>query len=418
MSSAGDTRAGSPYQEGSEPEAAAVTRKQAKAPLPRRLRTILNLEEFEAAARKHLPKPIFGYIAEAAESRGSLHQNRDAFSGYDFLPRVLIDVSHRTTRTELLGHVYDAPFGIAPMGICALSAYRGDIIQSRAAAAANIPHILSSSSVIPLEEVIKENPRAWFQAYLSGDQPAIMAMVERVAWAGYDTLVITVDTPAYPNRENYLRAGFHSPLQPSLGLAWQGLTHPRWLIGTFLRTFLRHGMPHFENNYAARGAPILSRKVERDFSDRAHLNWEHFKDIRRMWTGKLLLKGILSAKDAVIAADLGADGVIVSNHGGRQLDGAVAPIRVIGDVASACPGIPVMMDSGVRRGTDVLKALALGAKFVWVGRPFNYAGAVGAEAGVTYAINLLLEEISRDMAMLGVRSIDEVKAGEHLIART
>ena len=137
-----------------------------------------------------------------------------------------------------------------------------------------------------------------------------------------------------------------------------------------------------------------------------------------MWTGKLLLKGILSAKDAVIAADLGADGVIVSNHGGRQLDGAVAPIRVIGAVASACPGIPVMMDSGVRRGTDVLKALALGAKFVWVGRPFNYAGAVGAEAGVTYAINLLLEEISRDMAMLGVRSIDEVKAGEHLIART
>jgi L-lactate dehydrogenase (cytochrome) len=177
-------------------------------------------------------------------------------------------------------------------------------------------------------------------------------------------------------------------------------------------------MPHFENNYAARGAPILSRKVERDFSDRAHLNWEHFKDIRRMWTGKLLLKGILSAKDAVIAADLGADGVIVSNHGGRQLDGAVAPIRVIGDVVSACPGIPVMMDSGVRRGTDVLKALALGAKFVWVGRPFNYAGAVGGEAGVTYAIHLLMEEISRDMAMLGVRSIDEVKAGEHLIART
>jgi L-lactate dehydrogenase (cytochrome) len=417
MSGAGDTRAGSPYQEGSEPEALSAMRKKAKAPLPRRLRTILNLEDFEVAARKHLPKPIFGYIAEAAESRVSLRQNRDAFAEYDFLPRVLIDVSHRTTRTELLGHVYDAPFGIAPMGISALSAYRGDIIQSRAAAATNIPHILSSSSLIPLEDVIRENPRAWFQAYLSGDQPKIMAMVERVARAGYDTLVITVDTPAYPNRENYLRVGFNSPLKPSLSLAWQGVTHPRWLVGTFLKTFLRHGMPHFENNYATRGAPILSPNVERDFADRAHLNWEHFKAIRRIWTGKLLVKGVLSPKDAVIAADHGADGVIVSNHGGRQLDGAVAPIRVIADVASACPSIPVMMDGGVRRGTDVLKALALGAKFVWVGRPFNYAGAIGGEAGVAYAINLLLEEISRDMAMLGVRSLAELSAEAHLVVR-
>jgi len=417
MSGAGNIRAGSPYERTSEAPARSATKDQTQAPLPRSLRSILSLEDFEVAARRHLPRPIFGYISEAAETRWSLRQNRDAFSRYEFVPRVLVGVADRTTRTSLFGQTYDAPFGIAPMGISALSAYRGDLIQARAAARANIPMVLSSSSLIPLEEVIKANPAAWFQAYLSGDQPSIAAMVERVARAGFGTLVVTVDTPAYPNRENYLRWGFSSPLRPSLRLALDGLMRPRWLFGTFLRTILRHGLPHFENNYATRGAPILSSSVERDFADRAHLNWKHFSDIRRLWTGKLVVKGILSPKDAAMAADLGADGIIVSNHGGRQLDGAVAAITVLQDVVLACPTIPVMMDGGVRRGTDVLKALALGAAFVFVGRPFNYAGAIAGEVGITYAINLLLQEVSRNMAMLGVRTLSEISPGEHLVSR-
>ena len=177
---------------------------------------------------------------------------------------------------------------------------------------------------------------------------------------------------------------------------------------------VRHGMPHFENNFARRGAPILSANVLRDFSDRGHLNWEHFRTIRRMWTGTLVVKGILDLRDARLAVAYGADGIIVSNHGGRQLDGTVSPMRVLPAIAKACQDVPAMVDSGFRRGTDVLKALALGAKFVFVGRPFNYAAAVAGEAGVRKGISLLREEVSRDMAMLGVTATSNLR-GDFLL---
>jgi L-lactate dehydrogenase (cytochrome) len=201
-------------------------------------------------------------------------------------------------------------------------------------------------------------------------------------------------------------------------LAWDGVTHPRWLVGTFLRTLLRHGMPHFENNYAKRGAPILSPSVLRDFSDRGHLNWKHFDLIRSLWKGRLVVKGILNPRDARIARDAGADGIIVSNHGGRQLDGAISPLRALPGVVAACGEIPVMLDGGVRRGTDVLIALALGAKMVFVGRPFGYAAAVGSEAGVRHAIGLLSSEVSRNMAMLGINRLDELDARSHISRRS
>lgn len=399
-----------------EPLVAGTSKTQTAQP-PRRLRRILNLDDFEAAAHRHLPRPVFGYISAAAETNSSYRRNRDAFGDYEFVPRMLVGVANRTTRTSLLGQTYDAPFGIAPMGISALSAYRGDIVQARAAAQANVPMILSSSSLIRLEEVIQANPAAWFQAYLAGDQAGIAAMVDRVARAGFKTLVVTVDTPANPNKENYIRMGFSSPLRPSIRLALDGLTHPRWLIGTFVRTILNYGIPHFENNYATRGVPIIASNVERSFADRALLTWQHFSDIRRIWGGNLVIKGVLHRQDAMIAADLGADGIIVSNHGGRQLDGAVSAISVLKGIVDACPNIPVMMDGGVRRGTDVLKALALGAKFVFVGRPFNYAAAIAGEAGVAYAIDLLKQEVYRDMAMLGINALDEIRADEHLVKR-
>ena len=205
-----------------------------------------------------------------------------------------------------------------------------------------------------------------------------------------------------------MRAGFSTPLRPTLRLAWDGITHPRWLFGTFLRTLLRHGMPHFENNEATRGPPILSPNVLRDFSDRGHLNWKHFELIRRLWKGKLVIKGILDSADARIAREAGADGIIVSNHGGRQLDGAVSALRVLPEIVAACPDIPIMIDGGVRRGTDVFKALALGAKFVFVGRPFGYAAAIGGEDGVSHAIRLLSAEVLRDMALLGITSLAEL----------
>jgi L-lactate dehydrogenase (cytochrome) len=378
---------------------------------PRRLRAILSLEDFEPAARRVLPRPIFGYVAGGCETDASLHGNRSAFDTWRFVPRVLQGVAQRTQATTLFGHTWSAPFGIAPMGMCALSAYRGDIALARAARAANVPMLCSGTALVALEDVRAANPDAWFQAYVPGEPARIEALVERVARAGYGTLVVTADTAVSGNRENHVRVGFSSPLRPSVSLAWQGVTHPRWLLGTALRTLATHGMPHFENSQAVRGAPILSRHAVRDFGARDHLGWEHLRLIRRLWPGKLVVKGILGAEDAREARDCGADGLIVSNHGGRQLDGAVSPLQALPAVVAAASDLPVMMDSGVRRGSDVLKAIALGARFVFVGRPFAYAAAVGGEAGVAHGIAILQQEIHRNMALLGITRAEQVREG-------
>jgi len=387
----------------SAPTLAVRDRAPATRPVPATLRDVLCLHDFEALARRRLPRPIFGYVAGAAEDNRSLHDNRAAFDELGFTTRVLVDVSRRSQAVELFGERYSSPFGIAPMGLAALSAYQGDLVLARAAQQAGIASILSGSSLTPLEAVAEAAPRSWFQAYLPGDPARIDALLARVARAGYQTLVLTVDIPVSANRENNVRAGFSTPLRPSLRLAWDGLTHPRWLAGTFARTLLRQGMPHFENSFAERGAPILSANVLRDFSARDHLNWTHLAQIRRQWRGNLVVKGLLSVADAQAAREHGADAVILSNHGGRQLDGAVSPLRVLADVVDALgPGYPVLIDSGFRRGSDVLKALALGARMVFVGRPFNHAAAVAGEAGVAHAIALLRDEVDRNLAMLGV----------------
>jgi L-lactate dehydrogenase (cytochrome) len=379
--------------------------------MPDPLRRMLSLHDFEAAARKRLPKPIYAYVSGAVEDGHSERGNRDAFAEYGFLPKVLVDVSARSTRCTVLGKEFAAPVGVAPMGISAISGYRGDIVMAKAAADAGVPCIMSGSSLIRLETVMEQAPGTWFQAYLPGDDAQIAALIDRVAAAGVGTLVLTVDTPVAANRENNVRAGFSTPLRPSLGLAWQGLTHPRWLFGTFLRTLLRHGMPHFENNYATRGAPILSASVLRDFSDRGHLNWEHVAAIRRRWRGQMVLKGVLHPDDARTALALGMDGIIVSNHGGRQLDGSVPPLHALPAIVDAVGGrMEVMLDSGVRRGTDVIKALALGARCVFVGRPFNYAATVAGQRGVAHAIALIAEEVKRDMGLLGVVDVRELNA--------
>lgn len=392
--------------------APAVTRPApgARAAAPPRLRPFLSLQDFETAARRHLPRPLFEYIAGGAEDAASLHDNRAAFGEWGFVTRVLRNVCGRSQAVELFGKRHASPFGIAPMGISALSAYRGDLVQARAAAGEGVPMIMSGSSLIPLEEVIAAAPDTWFQAYLPGETAKIEALIDRVDRAGVQTLVLTVDTAVLANRENNIRAGFSTPLRPSLRLAWQGLTHPRWTVGTFLRTLVTHGMPHFENSSATRGAPILSSRVARDFGAKDHLDWNHLALIRRQWKRTLVVKGIMNADDARQVRALGADGLIVSNHGGRQLDGTVSPLRVLPDIVQAVGGdFPVMMDSGIRRGTDVLKALALGARFVFVGRPFNYAAAVAGEAGVRHAIRILADEIQRDLGLLGLTSISELK---------
>ncbi|NTJ36027.1 alpha-hydroxy-acid oxidizing protein [Agrobacterium rhizogenes] len=385
----------------------AAKRKDARV-VPRRLRSILSLDDFEVAARCHLPRPIFGYVAGATEAGIAFADNRASFVERSFIPRVLVNVGTRDASVELFGQRFAHPFGIAPMGLSALAAYDGDVTLSRAAAAAGTFAILSATSLTRLERVSQEAGSRWFQAYLPGETDRIGAMLDRVEAAGFETFVLTVDVPVAGNRENNIRNGFDAPLRPSARLAWQGMTHPRWLLGTALRTLVRYGMPHFENMDAFRGPPILSRDLVRAIGKRDQLAWDHVDLIRKRWKGRFILKGILSSEDAGIAASRGVDGIIVSNHGGRQLDGAIAPLRVLPAIVAAAGGIPVMLDGGVRRGTDVLKAIALGAAFVFVGRPFLFAASIAGDAGVAHAIHILSDEIDRNMALLGARTLQQI----------
>ena len=382
----------------------------------RRFARYLALDDFEAAARRHLPRMLYGFISGGAETNAARQGNLDSYHDYAFVPRVLADVSRRSHGKMLFGRAYAAPFGIAPMGASAICAYRGDLVFAQAAAAANIPMILSATSLIRLEEVRAAGPTAWYQAYLPGDPSRIEPLVDRVAAAGYEVFVLTADVPVSANRENNVRTGFSIPIKPSAKLAWDIVTHPGWSLGTFARTVIRQGVPHLESMDAVRGPPIISRHLERAIGNRDQLSWEHVRLIRRRWNGRLVIKGILSAADARAAKDCGVDGIMVSNHGGRQLDGAVAPLRVLPQIMEAARGMTVMLDGGIRRGTDVLKALALGADFVFVGRPFLYAAAVGGEPGVRHAIELLSSEVGRDMALLGVSDLSEVRP--ELLTRT
>jgi L-lactate dehydrogenase (cytochrome) len=367
---------------------------------------ILSLDDFEDAARRMLPRPIFGYAFGGSETGASMRANRAVWDEYSFVPKTLVDTSGRSQKTTLFGRSYDSPFGIAPMGGTSMAAFEGDLVLARAAAKANIPMAMSGAALTPLEDVRAEGPTAWFQAYLPGDDETIRRLIERVERAGYDTLVVTVDVQVASNREHYIRTGFHTPLRPTLRLAWDSLVRPRWLFGMLARTLLTHGMPHFEN--MGPRVALISRTGKRDPGGRERLSWKHIEDIRSRWKGKLVLKGILDIADARRARAYGIDGVIVSNHGGRQLDGAVTPLRVLPAIVAEAGSMTVMMDGGVRRGTDVLKALALGAKFVFVGRPFFYAAAVGGERGVKHAIQLLRDEIHRDMALLGINTLAEM----------
>ncbi len=383
---------------------------QLAADLPRSLRSVFSFDDLPARARKRLPTRIFGFVEGGVETNTARDANRAAFGAWSFRPRVLVNTVDRSLGMDLFGQAFASPFGIAPMGATSLIAFECERVLAEAAGAKNIPFILSGSSLMPLETILKANPNSWFQAYIPGDRARIGPLVDRVARAGYGTLVVTVDVSVGGNRENNARNGFMLPLRPDLSLAWDGISHPRWLFSNMVRTLVTRGMPHFENVDATRGAPVISAQAERSFGRRDALCWDDIAWIRDRWRGTLVLKGVLAAEDAARAADIGIDGVIVSNHGGRQLDGAMASLEALPEVQQTSGPMTVMLDSGVRRGTDVLKAIALGATGVFVGRSFLYAAAIGGRAGVEHAISLLSLEIDRNMAMLGCTRLDEFGA--------
>lgn len=376
---------------------------------PRAFRDLLALDDFERHARRRLPNMIYQYVAGGVESGQGIAGNFDAYQRFKFIPRMFRDVSGRSQATTLFGHTYQHPFGVAPLGGASFVAYQADIALAKAARQMNVPMILSASSLVRLEDVHAANADAWFQAYLAGDQPRIDRLVDRVEAAGYQTLVVTGDTPMLGNREHNIRSGFSMPIKITPKVAFESAINPRWLLGTVAQTFLRHGAPHFENTDAERGPPMMSGKV-RNTNARDKLCWKNVEAIRKKWRGNLVIKGLMSPEDAFIARDLGADAVILSNHGGRQLDHTIPPLFTLAEIAAKKGAMKVIIDSGIRRGTDVMKAMALGADFVFLGRPFLYASVIGGQRCVEHAMHILRDEIDRDLALIGVRTPAELDA--------
>jgi L-lactate dehydrogenase (cytochrome) len=372
------------------------------------LQGILALKDFEPAARRKLPRSLYGFVAGGAEDGRSPRANLAAFDEYGFSPRVLVNVSTRSQATTLFGKRHASPMGIAPMGAAGLCWYEADLALARAAEVAEVPFVLSGASTVALERVIEQAPGAWYQAYLPADRGRIERLLERIRVAGYEVLVVTVDVPVGANRENNVRNGFSIPLRPSLRLAFDALTHPRWMLETLAATLLHAGVPHFENFGAERGKSITAGLDDARTLGRDALSWSDLAWIRKRWNGPLVLKGVLNVEDARQALAASVDGIIVSNHGGRQLDGAASPLRALPAIAEAAGDLVVMIDGGIRRGTDVLKALALGAEFVFVGRPMLFGAALAGEAGVLHALSILRQEIDRDLALLGCTDIASV----------
>lgn len=377
---------------------------------------ILNLDDIEIAARGRLPRAIYGFAANGSERGASVLANARSFERWSLLPRTLMDVASIDQSTTLFGERHASPFGIAPMGGCSLFAHRADLALAQGARNSGIPFVLSAASSVPLEQVMDAAPGSWYQGYIPGDKARITALLARLRSAKVGVLVITVDVPVASNRDRDRRLGFTVPLKPRFSLAVDGVLHPRWLVDTFARTLLTDGIPRLPNfGGEPTGPPIIATPSPAARSDRERFTWAHVALIRRQWSGALVIKGVLSAEDARMARNAGVDGLIVSNHGGRQLDGAAAPLDVLPEVLDMAGDLPVCLDGGIRRGTDALKALALGARFVFLGRPMLYAAAIGGQAGVEQAVRILQSEIKTSLALLGCNRIDELRSS-HLRA--
>lgn len=363
---------------------------------------LLSVADYERVASRRLPSCVRGFIVGGTEDEVSLRENRRSFEDWQFVPRGLCQVADRHTHVSLWGSDLAMPVGIAPTGLAALVAHDGDLSLAMAARDAGVPFIISGSSSVPLEELLAVAPSCWYQAYFPGDRSRIERIVHRLLRAAISTLVVTIDTCVAANRENNARHDFNIPFRLTPKLLLDGMLHPRWTLCVFARTLASRGIPRFANLYEEIGTPITVEPPHGFRTGRDRLSWDDVHWLREHWPGKLVLKGVLHPADAERAVSLGVDALIVSNHGGRQLDGSLAPLHALPDVVrTVSSAMPVFMDGGVRRGTDVLKALALGAKLVFVGRPALYGMAVGGRPGVTAVLRLLQQEIDRDLALLG-----------------
>ena len=374
-----------------------------------------NIADLRNLARRRLPRALFEYIDRGAEDEISLRNNRAAFESIRFEPRTLVDVSKRNQAITLFGRPATMPVMIGPTGCGGLCAYEGEILLARAAARAGVPYAMAAASLTAMEKV-KENAgdgTLWFQHAMWPDRTLCHALVERARETGFHALVVTSDGAVPGNREFNRRNGFTTPFRLTRHNALD-LFHPRWLSTVILPYLIRQGGMPTHDNYPKELGKRVTAGPAATAADRARfrtdaISWDDLRALRKVWPRALIVKGILSSRDAVIAADCGVDGIIVSNHGGRMLDGAATPFDVLPRIVDAVGHrITVIADSGFRRGSDVVKALALGAKAVALGRAPLYGLTVAGEAGVARALAIFRDEIDRVMALLGCNNISEL----------
>jgi len=372
------------------------------------LSRVLTIDELRARAKRRLPAFAWEYIESGAEDEHTLARNRAAFQDYRFAPATLVDTRARSAALELFGQRLPSPLIVAPTGFNGLAYGQGDLALARGAAALGLPFTLSSFSNMGLEQIAQASSGPlWMQLYML-ENPAITdALLQRADAAGYAALVVTTDAQVGSGRE-WQRRCYRSPGRLSVRHALDAACHPRWLGG-----IVRHGMPRFENLReffapdqldAMRGAPAITGQLK------PGVTWRDLERLRSKWTKPLIVKGILSLADARRAQQAGADAIVLSNHGGRQMDDAIAPLEILDTVKQALPDLTILIDSGFRRGNDILKAVALGASAVLVGRAPLYGLAAAGQAGVEHALRLLHGEIERSLGLLGCNTLAEVSA--------
>ena len=369
-----------------------------------------NIHDLREMARRKLPKGVFEFVDRGTEDDNAVANNRAALERIRFRPRTLVDVSKRTQAITLFGKPQPMPICVGPTGTAGLLWYGGEVGIARAAAKAGIPFTVGTNSMTSMEEIAeKAGGTLWFQLYMWSDRALSHKIVERAKGVGFEALMVTVDGAVPSNREYNYRNGFEIPIHFNARNIADVLSRPRWFAAVFLRQILARGMPRFENFPPEVMQGLMQRTLNKTILKNESLNWDDLRVLRKLWPRTLMVKGVLSPQDAVKAADCGADAVIVSNHGGRNLDYSIAPIDALPEVLDAAgKRLTVIVDSGFRRGSDVVKALALGAKSVFIGRAPLYGVAAHGEAGAARAIEIFREEIGRVMALLGVNSVAEL----------
>ncbi|WP_371224086.1 alpha-hydroxy acid oxidase [Roseovarius sp. 2305UL8-3] len=360
--------------------------------------TIHCFDDARRIAKRRLPWMIFDYIDGAAGTGHGEALNRQVMRDLWLRPRILNNVEHRSITSRLFGAETGLPFGIAPMGMCNLTSPSADRLLAELAARHKIPVGVSTVASTSLEEMInRAEGRAWFQLYVSGATETSEQLLSRAKAAGYETLVLTVDVPEVGRRPRELRRGFKMPFRIGPSQFLDFACHPGWAIPQLL-----HGKPEMGNFGGKHGA--FNRT-----SSRAGATWELLARMRDRWDGKLVIKGVLDSGDALKLQSHGVDAIQVSSHGGRQLDGAVPAILALGDIRVAVgPDMPLFYDSGLRSGEDIVKAYAMGADFVFMGRPFSFAIAAGGARGLDQMAGFLADEVSITLAQLGLGDILDV----------